>query len=241
MKDQYSVFINAGAVVLLANDMLEQERRDVLSSVLFAQLVANKKYPALSQPGEWYGAYREVLQNGWLQRAVAWDRFTLNASEKCNIIAWVEKQLEAHVDRTIVTDVTRLLNRVAQLSCTLPAIDLLREHVQGPRQPEPAKTTVERGYRVRLQVILAQPGPVLNSVCVDFEAGQVTSNPLGALFSTDQVLGNIQLRCFQANLSDALYAPLRDAIVKKLGGKATENIFDISDAVEHQVSRAVCL
>lgn len=234
MKDRYSVFINAGAVILLPTDMREQERRDVLNSVLFAQLVANKKYPALSQPGEWYGAYREVLQNGWLQKAVTWDRFTLNAPAKCNMVAWVGKQLEAHVDRAVVAEVTRLLNCIAQLSCTLPAIDLLREHVQGPRQPEPA-------YRVRLQVILAQPGPVLNSVCVEFETGQVISNPLGSLFSADQVLGNIQLRCFQANLSDALYAPLREAIVKKLGDKAAENIFDISAVVEQQVSGAVSL
>lgn len=243
MSDHCSVFINAGAVVLLPTDMLEQEKCDVLNSVLFAQLVASKKYPTLSPPGDWYGAYREVLQNGWLQKAVTWDKFTLGSPVKYNMMAWVEKRLGAYVDPSKVTELTRLLRRVAQLPCTLPALELLREHVQRPSLPEtakPAKPTDETGCRVRLHIILAQRGPVLNSVCVEFENGHVIANPLELLFSTDPVLGIIQLRCFQANLSDALYAPIRDAVIKKLGDKAAKNIFDISDAVE-QVSGAVSL
>ncbi|BBP61702.1 hypothetical protein [Pseudomonas sp. St316] len=233
MSDHCSVFINAGAVVLLSADMLEQEKCDVMNSVLFAQLVADKKYPALASSGEWYGAYREVLQNGWLQKAVMWDNFTLDTPSKYAMMSWVEKRMAAYVDQTKVTEFTRLLNRVAQLPCSLPAIERLRERVQGPRSPEPC--------RVRLQVILAQRGPVLNSVCVEFEAGHITGNPLGPLFSTDPVPGTIQLRCFQASLSDALYAPVRDAIIKKLGDRATQNIFDISDAVEQEVTGAVSL
>lgn len=234
MSDHCSVFINAGAVVLLSADMLEQEKCDVMNSVLFAQLVADKKYPALTSLGEWYGAYREVLQTGWLQKAVAWDNFTLDASSTCTMMTWVEKRLGTYVDQTKVTEFTRLLNRVAQLPCTLPAIERLCKRVQGTRSPEPA-------CRVRLQVILAQRGPVLNSVCVEFETGHITTNPLGSLFSTGPVPGDIQLRCFQANLSDALYAPVRDAIIKKLGDKAAKNIIDISDAVEPEVTGAVSL
>ena len=49
MDNQYSVFIDAGAVVLLSSTLLAQERQDVLNSVLFAQLVANKKYPEFAR------------------------------------------------------------------------------------------------------------------------------------------------------------------------------------------------
>lgn len=234
MSDDCSVFINAGAVVLLSADMLEQEKCDVMNSVLFAQLVASKKYPALSSSGEWYGAYREVLQNGWLQKAVTWDNFTLDTPSKYTMMSWVEKRLGAYVGQTKMTEFTRLLNRVAQLPCALPAIEGLREWVQGPKSPE-------LSCRVRLQVILAQRGPVLNVVCLEFDTRHSTANPLGPLFSTDTVPGTIQLRCFQANLSEALYAPVRDAIIKKLGDKAARNIFDISDAVEHGVTGAVSL
>lgn len=236
MEEHYSVFINAGAVVLLPLGMKEQERLDVLESVLFAQLVANKKYPDFSQTGEWYNAYREVLKNGWLQKAVMWDSFTLNAASKCNMVDWLGNRLGKYVDQTVATEVIRVLNRVAQLPCTLPAIELLREHVQRHKVPEPSETTVETGCKVSLQVILAQHGPVLSSVYVEFETSEpVISNPLGQLFATDNVLGNIQLRCFQANLSNALYEPLRDAIIKKLGDKAAKNILDVSDTVEREL------
>ncbi len=68
MNDRYSVFINAGVVLVLPRDMTGQEKSDVLDSVLFAQLVANKKYPAYAQTQIWYDEYRDVLKNGWLQR-----------------------------------------------------------------------------------------------------------------------------------------------------------------------------
>lgn len=234
--DHYSVFINAGAVVLLPVSMVEQERLDVLNSVLLAQLVANRKYPAFSHTGEWYDAYREVLKDGWLQKAVAWGGFTLDAGSKCNMVDWVGSRLGEFVDRTIVTEVTGVLNRVAQLPCTLPAIELLRKHVQRQKDPGPSETTVETGCKISLQVILAQQGPVLSRVYVEVETTeQVISNPLGQFFSSDTVLGNIQLRCFQANLSNALYEPLRDAIVKKLGDKAAKNILGVSDAIEHEL------
>lgn len=232
MKDHCSVFIDAGAVVLLPTDLTGQDRLDVLNSVLFAQLVASKKYPALARSSDWYSAYREVLNNGWMQKAVSWDNFTLAASSKTHLMGCVEERLGEYVERTLITQVTDVLKRVAQLSSTLPAIELLREHAHRPKSPDSSEVPHKAPDRIRLQVILAQPGPVLSSVCLEFEPEHVTPNPLGQLFSTHPVVGNIQLRCFKASLSQALYAPFRDAIVHKLGDKAARNIIDISAAVE---------
>ncbi|MBT2339266.1 MULTISPECIES: hypothetical protein [Pseudomonas] len=234
MSDHCSVFINAGAVVLLPMNMPAQDRLDVLNSVLFAQLVANKKCSELSRAGEWYGAYREVLKNGWLQKTMKWDHFSLNAPSTDNLMGWVQKRLGASVEPTRVAQLTRVLKRLAELSGTQPAIELLREQVLHPKEPEPLEAGLETTDIVRLQVLLGQPGPVLSSAYLEFEARHVTANPLGLLFSTDHALGNIQLRCFQADLSQALYAPFRDAIVKKLGDKAARHIVDISDAVAHE-------
>jgi hypothetical protein len=232
MNDGYSVFINAGAVVIVSPDMTGQEKRDVLDSVLFAQLVASKKYPAYAQAQKRYDEYRDVLKNGWLQKTAAWDNFTLDEQSNFNAAHWLGRRLGESVDHTMADEVTRLLNRVAQLRGTLPAIEQLRDQTCKRKESVPSEIDGAIG-RVCLQVILARRGPLLSSVALSYETRQpVISNPLGQCLSVANVVGNLQSRCFQANLSKELYDPLRGAIVQKLGDKPTKHVFDISDNVE---------
>lgn len=233
MNNGYSVFINAGAVVIVSPDMAGQEKSDVLDSVLFAQLVANKKYPAYTQAQIWYDEYRDVLKNGWLQKTAAWDNFTLDEQSNFNAAHWLGRRLGEYVDPTVADEVTRLLNRVAQLPGTLPDIEQLREQTCKRKEPVPPSETDEAVGRVCLQVILARRAPLLSSISLSYETTQrAISNPLGQCLSVANVVGNLQSRCFQANLSKELYAPLRGAIVRKLGDKPTKHVFDISDDVE---------
>ncbi|MBC3385957.1 hypothetical protein [Pseudomonas sp. SWRI179] len=237
MGEHYSVFVNAGAVILMPQDMLEQERLDVLNSVLFAQLVADKRNPNFSQMQAWYETYREVLSSAWLQREVAWKSLAVGDASTFKLTDWVGAPLAGHLDSATRDDVCRVLNRVAQLPVTSPAIDVLREHVRKFKDGPSSGAAVEAACKVSLQVILAQHGPVLNSFYVEFNTTeQVVSNPLGQSFATDNILGNIQLKYFQVNLSDALYGPLREAIIKKLGDKTVKNIFDVSDANQHELA-----
>jgi hypothetical protein len=84
-------------------------------------------------------------------------------------------------------------------------------------------------------VILAGQGPLLSSVSLSYETTQsAISNPLGQCLSVANVVGNLQSRCFQVNLSKELYDPLRGAIVQKLGDKPTKHVFDISGNVERE-------
>ncbi|WLH01920.1 hypothetical protein [Pseudomonas beijingensis] len=232
MNDRYSVFINAGVVLVLPRDMTGQEKSDVLDSVLFAQLVANKKYPAYAQTQIWYDEYRDVLKNGWLQKAVAWNNFTLDEQSSVTAAHWLGHRLGEYVDRTVADEVTRLLNRVAQLPDTLPAIEQLRDQTCKRKEVVPSSEAVGR---VCLQVILAGQGPLLSSVSLSYETTQsAISNPLGQCLSVANVVGNLQSRCFQVNLSKELYDPLRGAIVQKLGDKPTKHVFDISGNVERE-------
>ncbi|WP_413793866.1 MULTISPECIES: hypothetical protein [unclassified Pseudomonas] len=233
MNEGYSVFINAGVIAILSPGMAGQEKNDVLDSVLFAQLVANKKYPAYAQAPNWYDEYRDVLKNGWLQKTAAWDNFTLDEQSNFSAAHWLGRRLGDYVDPTVAEEVTRLLSRVGQLPGTLPAIEQLREQTCKPKEPTPLSATEEAAGRVCLQVILARQGPLLSSVSLSYETTQpAISNPLGQCLSVANVVGHLQSRCFQANLSKALYDPLRGAIVQKLRDKPTKHVFDISGNVE---------
>lgn len=235
MNDRYSVFINAGVVLVLPRNMADQEKRDVLDSVLFAQLVANKKYPAYAQAQIWYDEYRDVLKNGWLQKTAAWDNFTLDEQTNFTAAHWIGRRLGKYVDRTVADEVTRLLSCVAQLPATLPAIEQLRDQACKRKETVPSSEIDETVGRVCLQVILAEQGPLLSSVSLSYETRQLAiANPLGQCLSVANVVGNLQSRCFQVNLSKELYDPLRDAIVQKLGDKAAKHVFDISGDVERE-------
>jgi hypothetical protein len=230
MGAQYSVFVNAGAVVLLSSALLEQERQDVLNSVLFAQLVANKKYPEFTLGDGWYDTCQGVLKDSWLQRAVAWDSFGTDAESKRAMVQWVESRLEDQAGNITIAGIAGVFNDIAQLPCNHPATELLREQMSRQKNIEVSGTPAEAVSDVRLQIIVVGQGAVMSSLFIEFETNVHTlTDPLGHLFSSDNVLGNIRLRWFQANLSSVLYVSLRDAIVKKLGDKAAKNILYISD------------
>ncbi|MFJ7284123.1 hypothetical protein [Pseudomonas sp. NPDC099000] len=225
MDDQYSVFINAGAVVLLSSALLEQERQDVLNSVLFAQLVANKKYPGFARADGWHETYLGVLKDSWLQRSVAWDSFAVDDASKRAMVDWVETRFEAPSARTMA-HVMRAFDDIAHLPGTHPAIERLREQTLRPEndrgEDSPASSNV------RLQIIVARQGVLMDSFFVEFKtAGQGANYPLDYLFSADEVQGNIDLRWFHANLSPVLYDSIREAVVRKPGDKAANNIFAV--------------
>ncbi|MBO1539302.1 hypothetical protein [Pseudomonas sp. OA65] len=239
MNDHYSVLVNAGIVVVLSQDMAEQETRDVLQSLLFAQLVANKKYPGYALAPKWYDEYREVLKNAWLQKTVTWNNFSVDGTCYLNAAHWLGRCLGESVDRTTTDNVTVLLNRVAKLPGTLPAMEQLRGHTYKRRDSALPHVNDESTGRVNLQVVLAQPGPLLSSAYLSYETSQTDlSNPLEQCLSVANVVGNVQSRCFQAGLSNELYEPLRGAIVQKLGDRPAEHIFDISSSVEFDPSGA---
>ena len=230
MEEQYSVFVNAGAIVLLSRALEEQEQQDVLHSLLLAQLVANKKYPGFTLGDGWYETCQGVLKDSWLQRAVAWDSFGVDADSKRAMLKWVESQPQEPSDCMTIANVVGVINDIARLPCTHPAVECLREKTLRHRIAELPDGSEVAETNVRLQIIVVEPGAVMNSLFVEFKtAGEASGHPLHPLFSSDKVSGNIQLRWFQANLSSVLYASIRDAIARKLGDNAAKNIHSLFD------------
>jgi len=229
MEEQYSVFVNAGAVVLLSYSLSEQEKQDVLNSVLFAQLVANKKYPEFVLGDGWYETCLGVLKDGWLQQAVAWNSFGIDEPSKCAMVEWVGSQLEHSPDRTTVARVVDVFNDIARLPGNHPLIELLCEQTHRQKTIEVSEGTADAVCDVRLQLIVVRQGAVMSSLFVEFRtATQAISHPLDYLFTFENVLGRINLRWFEANLSSVLYVSLRDAIIKKLSDRAVKNILGFS-------------
>ncbi|WP_250964100.1 hypothetical protein [Pseudomonas sp. CG7] len=65
MDKEYSVFVNAAAVVLVPSSAGQTGADDLMNSLLLAQLVANKSLQRLPI-ADWYGAYMDVLNVAWV-------------------------------------------------------------------------------------------------------------------------------------------------------------------------------
>jgi hypothetical protein len=72
-----AAFVDAGSVTSFVGGLSAARQADVLNSTLLAQLAANKKFNRESETEQWYGFYREVLENvGWVITSFAFQRYS---------------------------------------------------------------------------------------------------------------------------------------------------------------------
>ncbi|MBV4477989.1 hypothetical protein [Pseudomonas botevensis] len=229
MQKQYSVFINAGALVVLPAQMSIQEKQDVQHSLLFAQLAATKRYPLTSEYGEWYSIWQQVLKDTWLQQSVTWDKFTPQPGASVAPVDCLVEQLGNGLQSHEVAECSAILQYIAGLPPTDPVVGFLRERVQ--RRKEPGDEEVAAIDQFHFLVVVAQPGLRLNAayLMLSASAGD-TGNPFARVFNADNVAGVIEQRFFQADLVTALHKPVRAALGKRLEPFA-ELIREVPEAV----------
>ncbi|MGF6327202.1 hypothetical protein ABH909_000080 [Pseudomonas sp. BS3782 TE3695] len=227
MAKDYSVFVNAAAVVLLPGKPVDSTTNDLMNSVLLAQLVANKRTEA-TRTIDWYDTYVGVLGDFWLTSVRSRQDIHLKKNDIASPLEWVVAVLASDIE---AQQVMRLLEVVARLPDSLPGMSLLRKHVLKesdseladiPSQPRP----------VRLLVIVEQDNGSMSSVCLQFKTRQMLEiNPWGQRFHAEDMEGYVSAHFFHAHLSETLYAPVRAAIAGKVEGKLSDTIADITEAI----------
>lgn len=214
MKRQYSVYANAGALILFPSEMAKQERQDAQHSILFAQLAATKKYPITGDQDKWYSIWLQVLKESWLQRKVEWNAFTPKQGDDVQAMEGICSLLSPSLKNADVGDWVTVLRSIAELPATDPAIGFLRERVQQAMTREEGKANVDR---YRFLVIVMQPGPRLNAAFMTLKASVCDEgNPFARVLGANMLSGAIEQRFFQAELAAPLFDPIRDGLIKRL-------------------------
>ena len=100
-------YLNDGVLVTFPANSSSQGQQDVLVSLLYAQLAADKSQPRVDDPQNWYGMFSYILENiGWTISSADFQvdptkdptfvmaSFTLNEMAKSDVVLASEEEIE---------------------------------------------------------------------------------------------------------------------------------------------------
>ena len=193
----------------------QQSQRDVLNSTLLAQLAANQKFNRETQTVEWYGFYRNVLENvGWVIESFAFSKYNASGSN-------------FSMDKVVLDLIAAIATQdeVAVVQATIDALKALPQ---------------DDGRLVLFESSSHSASAGNFQICVVNESGGVVSMSIGAsYFSTQQNVTNVLWFSFSStstnmytgaqkiSLNKQIYQNVRAAIVAKLGDKAKRFVHDL--------------
>ncbi|WP_435034588.1 hypothetical protein [Pseudomonas neuropathica] len=222
MESDCSVLIVGGAILLVPGSVKPGDYDDVINSILFAQLVADKQV-AKDSSVDWYDAYSQVLDNFWLRFVKTREDNHLgpeSAVSAATLIVAAMAKMEDDLGRLTAEAISRL----AKAPESHPAIDVLRRHMYKAGDASVERTT-EAAEGAHVLVIVARTPDLLSSVYIRIQTRQALDrHSLATLGRGADLRGVITLRCAQANLSEDLYRLAREGVALKVKDRIAANV-----------------
>ncbi|WP_339478504.1 MULTISPECIES: hypothetical protein [unclassified Pseudomonas] len=230
MDKEYSIFVNAAAIVLVSSSVRETAVDDLMNSVLLAQLVANKTLQRIPR-ADWYDSYMEVLSVAWVSGAKRRKDLLPKKEGVSSPLEWVAAiPLDDRLDQQ--QQIMTVLGRVAALPGSLPALSILRKQMQKHNEPDPTPNP-SSSSSMRLLVIVAHSPVSMTGLCLQFSTGKaIDANPWGQCFDDKDIDGCVSARYFHMQLSETLFAPAREVIARKVGAVVGDHVAQITEAIE---------
>lgn len=222
MNCKYSVLIVAGAVVLIPPADKPERYQDLINSLLLAQLAANKQLEKTPDIG-WYDVYMEFLDKYWLRYFRARVDLSVTQGDSASVVDWVvAPEFGEAVEQRVVANA--VMRRLAALPDSEPALGLLRGYMQKSAS-DASRDHSDVSRTVRLLAVVANSPMSMSSVYIEFATGRILAdNPLAELFQAEDIRGSVCRRSASANLSEALYGPVRKAIALKVQDRREANV-----------------
>ncbi len=235
MESDCSVLIVGAAILLVPGSAKPGDYDDVINSVLFAQLVANKQV-AKDSSVDWYDAYSQVLDNFWSKSLKAREDKHLGPESGASVATLIIAAM-AKMEDDLGRLTAEAMSRLVKAPVSHPAIKVLRQHLHkaGGASVERSSDAAEGA---QMLVIIARTPDSFSSVYIQFSTRQALDrHPLAPLDRERGLQGVMTLRCARANLSQVLYGLARDGVALKIKDRVAANVAlltvgDEPDAVE---------
>ena len=211
-----SVYQSAGNLIAFAPSLETSQLNDVLVSELCAQLVAQRAVNERLSGDDWTELYLGALkQFAWsiLHR----NQYSIGGGALDGVMPWDEVLKQFAQMRDIST------------GCLAQAVEQAMSLLQRSDPGSPALTARHgdpaNGHLHVFHFSAVDADAILHSVRISFLSLEAQT-PASILhpFKANQVLGNVEILAFSAELSDIGYDDYRDGLKEKLGEKARELI-----------------
>ncbi|MDK2123372.1 hypothetical protein [Parachitinimonas caeni] len=207
--------VAAGSLVSFVSGLTEQHKNDVLNSTLLAQLAASKAYDRFKQTKLWYDKYVEVLaQVGWVVPAFAFRDYRPSGTS------------------LVLSDaVLEILSAIAtgdEMKILRAALTSLREDPknEGPLHLFDSQSFPDNIGTFQIMPVGEDDGQVVMALAaMDFKSTKHVTRFLWFSWTSSSVkLVQSAQKCV---LNEHIYGRVRQQVIDKLAGRASEYIKDI--------------
>ena len=208
-------FLNDKSLVSFASGVSGQRRKDVLNSVLLAQLAANKQFPDDANILEWYKTFVKILNNlGWTIQAAEFSTFQASADV-------------FEVENAIIDILTKAFGGAFKtaITSTLDAIKSLSDHDGKITAFEKNTHSLSKGA---FQIALATEKD--ETVALQIGTFLLTSsNEIKKIlfFKSSKDKTKLEYCSREGTLVEEIYATVRSTITDKLGDKINQFVAEI--------------
>ncbi|AHD02164.1 hypothetical protein [Leisingera methylohalidivorans] len=211
-----SAQVNAGSLTSFTERLSGQSKSDVKNSTLFAQLASDYAYDRYSQPMDWYKNYVNILgQIGWNQPAFAFDTYTSGGST-------------VKLDEAVLNILSAIATgaEVAMVAATMQGLNELGDD---SKQMTIWDANGSNGNNGNFQIMPVDKLPNDDVVMVltgmQFNASTSHGRFLWWTWSSTSI--KIQRGANRFVLNEDVYAQVRQAVIDKLGDRASQLVADI--------------
>ncbi len=201
-----AAFVDAGSAVTFVEGISVERQNDVLDSTLLAQLAANKKYDRERQTEQWYGYYREVLENlGWVVGGFGFQRYEASGTS-------------VRMDKAAL-EIIKAAATGNELAILTAALDALDKANPDSDQIVLFDANGSQGEGGNFQLATAQQDTSGNVAMAlgafYFKADEHKGRFLFWSWSTQSI--NFYFSTQRVVLNERIYATVRQAVIDKLG------------------------
>ncbi|MFY0729096.1 hypothetical protein [Pseudomonas sp. NFX15] len=210
----YTSYVCAGGVILLADELSGADRQDGLDALLYAYTVASHKCPDFRAFGDWAQANKLAMRT--LGGALVNDShgsFPAPLTGSFTLSEWLPQVVAKGVSASALTSLADSLERISRQTSASPSTELLRRHA------------VQQERWVRLQVAVMSTGTRMTVFTIAFEYGEPVAGNLAAQrFQAAKVNANVAVSGYQALVEREDYDLSRATIISLLGERRQEQV-----------------
>ncbi|MFG6204564.1 hypothetical protein [Pseudomonas retamae] len=211
-----NAFVCAGTLVLVASELPDAQKTDVLNALLYAQTVADRNVADLSATSLWTQARNRAMSvTGALLLGEPEIHFPVPMPSSFNVLELAQQAMHrANPDMAVIADDWL---QGLQLEQTPAALEVLEKHV------------VKQDKWVRFLLTLVSAQASITTVVICFQAvGLMDASAIERRFSGGAIAGNMSVSASKALLEPEDYDFSRAAVLSLLGERCLEQIIGLT-------------